>query len=194
MERYQRTSDGLWLRGRYVTALGCLEFAAARRFVRQRNQPVVSELGDDGEVIGVVHLADGLGDVWRVFGSVSVDAAPFVAYAKEAAGIGLGWQDAYDAVLRQTLDLCVAGFGDGLAEVAGWFEAPLDCHWCKIGERYVVLDAGACAGGSLFGLEGIVIEAEGCSGGAIDCAFMYDGRRVDVRVGAAEFASVTKIL
>lgn len=193
MECYRRTSDGLWLRGIYNAALGCLEFGAARRFVKINGQSSVCELDDTGMVVATHPLTSDLGPVWRTFGSVPVDCRAYIDYVDAAKACGLRWQDAYDAMLRQCLDLCVAGFGAGLDDVAGWFDAPMECRWCKVGETYMVLDAPACAG-SLSNLAGLRVVVDGCEDGQVALSLMYDGRKVEAVVGAVEFAALAKIV
>ena len=193
MDCYRRTSDGLWLRGTYNAALGCLEFGAARRFVKISRQSAVAELDDTGVVVAKHLLSEDLGPVWRTFGSVPVDCRAYVEYVDAAKACGLRWQDAYGAVLRQCLDLCVAGFGDGLDDVAGMFVAPMECKWCMVGERYMVLDTPACAG-SLSNLAGLEVRVEECAANSIAVSLLYDGRRIDAEVGAVEFAALAKIV
>jgi hypothetical protein len=71
----------------------------------------------------------------------------------------------------------------------------MECKWCMVGERYMVLDAHAGAdAGSISALAGLVVTADACSAGSISISLMYDGRRVEAVVGAAEFMAATKIV
>lgn len=191
----RRTSKGLWIRGRYSALEGAIVLEYQTRVV-STGIGQLRILDADGNQAGSVFdqtLRGSMPAEWNETGRVSVDTAPFYAFLKKVQSLGIKAADAYVAVCRVAVTLAEQGYEMG--EIMSWLEAPLDGEWVVDGTYQVLPNAR----GVLEGFDGYKITVKEDDRArtrecATDCAFLYDGRAIEVSIDHAELAVFTKLV
>jgi len=191
----RRTSKGLWIRGRYSALEGAIVLEYQSRLVSTGIGQLII-LDADGNRAGSVFdqsLRGSMPAEWNEVGRVSVDTAPFYAFLKKVQSLGLKSADVYGSVCRAAVTLAEQGYE--MDDIMLWFEAPLDGEWVVDGTYQVLPDAR----GVLGGFDGYKITVKEDDRArtrecATDCAFLYEGRAIEVAVDHAELIAFTRLV